>query len=226
MTYSLEHLLNVQSPTIKKLPGFRKIEGLLFASPKLLRVRLNKRAYRLLNEPRLKICFLTNFYATYRVPKSEFFSLFLSLKWAQVQKKADNRLARAAYIDSHVAAFPRDFLSFFTVLCSFDSALYPRTKKRVNEMSAFTLEQWLEWFSGSLAELMKKHQVLQKIGVETLLACMLLECLPDFRTGKVPPTGVIKQQFRILSKKYHPDSGGDTRRFLLVKKAYEELRGS
>lgn len=223
MTYSLEHLLNVQSPTIKKHPDFLKIERLLFASPVLRCVRLNPRAYRLLHEPRLKVCFLPNFYATYRVPKSEFFSLFLSIKWAQVQKKADNRSARAEYIVAQVAAFPRDFLILFTVLCTFDKALYPRTKKRVNEMATFTVAQWLSWFTVTGTGLMNTHRVLEKIGIDTLLACMLLECLPDFRSGKLPSKSVVKSQFRKLCKEHHPDSGGDNTRFLLVKKAYEEL---
>ncbi len=228
MTYSLEKLLKVQSPTFKKHPDFLSIARLLATSPALTRVRLNQRAYRLLNEPRLELRYLVNFYTTYRVPKSDFFTIFLSIKWEHVQKRSDKRSARDGYIASRVAAFPRDFLALFTFLVTLENGLYPRTKKRVNELSAYTLTQWLSYFTSTIKGLMKKQRVLEKIGIETLLACMLLECLPDFSSGKLPQKAIIKKQYRKLSKEYHPDLcssyvDGDKDRFLLVKKAYDDL---
>ncbi|HKL86231.1 MAG TPA: J domain-containing protein [Treponemataceae bacterium] len=223
MTYSLEHLMKVQSPGIKKHPDFLKIKRIFRESTALKCVQLNGRAYRLLNEPRLELQYLENFYRTYRVPKSEFFTLFLSMKWGQIQKRASNRSARKTYIALQVESFPRDFLSLFNYLITLDGKLYPHTKKRINEMSAFTIAQWLSWFTSTLSTLMKKHRVLEKIGTEKVLACMLLESLPDFHSGKMPSKTQLKSQFRKLSKEHHPDTGGEGRRFLLIKKAYEEL---
>lgn len=224
MTYSLEHLLKVQGFGFKKHEDFLQLEQLLVESPALCKVRLNGRAYRLLNEPRLELRYLSNFYTTYRVPKSEFFTLFLAIKWGQIQKRVDNRSAREAYIEAQVNSFPRDFLALFNYLVTLDGKLYPHTKKRVNEMSAFTIAQWLSWFTLTLGDLNVKHSIIKKIGIEKLLACMLLESLPNFHSGKLPSKTQLKSQFRKLSKEHHPDSGGDNSRFLLLKKAYEELR--
>lgn len=35
---------------------------------------------------------------------------------------------------------------------------------------------------------------------------------------------VLKKQFNQLAKKYHPDKGGDSERFVDIKQAYEELK--
>lgn len=47
--------------------------------------------------------------------------------------------------------------------------------------------------------------------------------LEDFKSSDITPELILKQ-YRLLSKEYHPDLGGDEELFKLLNEAYEELK--
>jgi hypothetical protein len=232
----LARLLEAQGGGIRKDPDFPKLAGFLRDSSALQRVRLNRRAYVLLNEPRLKIRYLANFYATYRLPQSPFFPLLLSIKWAHREKLSVAREERAKRIDEIMATYPRDILGLMRYLAEaersrhpdcpiWEKRLRPRTKKGAREMAAFELAEWLPLLEGYIETLRASYRRLVLADTDRLFAYAFLECLPDPATGKLPTKAAVKAQFRKLSKTRHPDLGGDPRRFLLIKTARDLLLG-
>ncbi len=226
--------MEAQGTAIRRHPEFPRLAGFLRDSAALRRLRLERIAYALLDEPRLEPRNLANFYDTYRVPKSPFFPLFLSIKWDQREKKAAAREERAKYISAVAATYPRDMLGLMRYLAEaersrnpmtpvFMKSLYPATKKRARELAAFTMAEWLPFIAGYVEALRNGYRRLDLIDTESLIACALLECLPDPTTGRLPTRAAIKAQFRKLSMAYHPDRGGDASRFLLVKKSSDLL---
>ncbi|TFG82513.1 MAG: hypothetical protein E4H20_07535, partial [Spirochaetales bacterium] len=65
----LSELLYIQPASIRKSERFAELVAMLNESTALRRVRLEVRAWKLLDEPRLRIENLVNFCHTYRVPQ-------------------------------------------------------------------------------------------------------------------------------------------------------------
>lgn len=230
----LAHLLLAQGGGIRKHPDFARLESLLRRSPTLGRLRLSRVGYRLLNEPRLKIENLENFYSTYRVPRSAFFPLFLSIKWAHRRDLAAARERRAGDIAAIMELWPREVIGLARYLKEAERRanpgtpfwrreLCPHSKKRATELLGFALSDWIPYLADYIDRLRRSYRTLALADTDRLLACAFLDCLPDPATGRLPSKATVKAQYRKISKACHPDLGGDPRHFLIVTKSKDLL---
>lgn len=234
--FSLARLLSKQAGPFKKLPEFARLVAILRDSHALARVRLNRRAFRLLDEPRLELRHLPDFRATYRLPDSPFFRVFLEMKWDRSKASAARRASLRERVDAIMETSPsyaRGMLKYLAGTertCSLKAALfvkrlYPRTMKRAREMAAFPLARWTAAFRAHIRLLRGSYRTIVLPDDGFLMAAMVLECLPDPKTGKAKTTAEIKASFRRVSKECHPDLGGDPARFRLLVKARDALLG-
>lgn len=232
--YSLAALLAAQPEAIRKHADFPRLERLLRGSGPLRRATLPRVAYVLLDEPRLKPCFLGDFLATYRLPESPFFALFLAIKWERRAKLEAARAARQGEIRATATRFPSEIRGFFEYLEAAERArnpgvpvwkkkLFPLSKKRAREMARFSLAEWLSMLAEYIEILRKSYRRIALPDTDSLLACLLLECYPDPVSGRLPTQAALKAQFRKLSKIHHPDAGGDPKRFRLLLRARDRL---
>lgn len=203
-------------------------------SPALKRVRLPRVAYALLNEPRLEIRDVGDFRSTYRLPESPFLGIFLRIKWERRAELAEMRARREAEIRSIMNGCPDEVLSFIRYaeeaercrnegLPVWKKLLFPATKKRARQMAKFSWAEWLEFFIDYIGALRGSYRRIPLPDTEALIAGMVLGCMPEPETGRLPAARVIKARYRILSKIHHPDAGGKEERFLLLKKARDYL---
>jgi hypothetical protein len=232
--YSLARLLSAQGGAMRRHEGFPRLVSLLGGSLKLQRLSLSRTAYALLNGPRLELRNLGNFYATYRVPESPFFPLFLAMKWGQQRKRAAAKEEREKYISSVMASYPAEALALIGYAAAAERSrnpdcpvwkekLRPRTKKRARELAALGLDEWLRLLAAYFDELKGAYRRIDLPETEALIACALLGCLPDPESGRLPTRSALAAAFRTASKTSHPDLGGDARRFRLVAEARELL---
>jgi hypothetical protein len=213
--------------------AFPKLVASITESAALARVRLEPRAYRLLNTARLEDRHLANFYATYHVPPSPFFPLFLAVKRECAEKLAAGREARGRRILAIMETYPDDVLGLVKYLAKVERErnadfpvwkknLFPRTMKRARELQAFDLKLWLSFLSQYMETLRARYRRLTLPDTPTLFACMLLRCLPDAATGLFPGITTIERSYRALVAAYGGDSV-ERRRLPLLAAAREVL---
>lgn len=219
------------------------------SSKRLQRVRLPSRAYRLLNEGRLKPEHLHHFYRTYRLPTNPFFPLFLSLKQEYLRTQAEKQRARSAFIRAHVRALPEQELAMLRYLGHLErilnqagecplwqAELYPSTKKRARELGSLTPSGWLALFGKHLGALVARYRAMREETVNRVLALYLLGLLPEPPGADgapalrlppaLPPSRSVNGAYRRLSMEHHPDRGGDSTRFMRAKWARDLLLNS
>jgi hypothetical protein len=230
-------LLEAQPARLKRLPEYRELLTLLNADPRLGRARLSPLALDLLNKPRLKPEFLGNFFKTYRLPKHDFFKVFLRLRWEYAHSLAAARLDRAARLEGIMAGYPpeaRAFIAFFKGLERgrdprrfwADLDPVPRTLTRARELAALSPEAWTRYCLGAIDSLRARRPSLPLFPNAELAALAILGCLPDPRSLRAPTAQRIKAAFRARSKEAHPDLGGDAAAFKRLKRARDFLLGS
>lgn len=230
----LSELLYIQPASIRKSERFAELVAMLNESTALRRVRLEVRAWKLLDEPRLRIENLVNFCHTYRVPQHPFFAAFLGCKWSWRKAKADREEARRRFITDmmeSVAATPKAMITWLADFEAVSDRSIPlwrerfqvRTKKRASELARLDPSAWMALFAIHLDELAKRYPGSRLLAVSTLLDLMMLESLPDPRTLKAPPRDALRSSWRRLSRLHHPDAGGDGVYFRLVDQARKRL---
>jgi hypothetical protein len=235
--YSLSRLLGAQGPGIKADPRFPGLESTLRASPRLGAVRMIRRAYALLDEGRLAFGHLPDFFDTYRIPPDPFFRLFLTIKRDRRDRLDALRRDRDRRIADIAAAFPQGPRLLIGHLAAVErlrdpeaprwrAELRPGSLARARQMAAFGLPEWIAFFAAYIEELRGAYRRIPLLDAETLIACLILETMPDPATGRLPSRAALGTQFRRLSKACHPDLGGDGRRFLVLAKARDELFGA
>ena len=234
--YSLTQLLAKQPKSLTKQKEYRKLLAHYRASPRLGRVRIGRRCYRLLDEARIAPEHLDNFYRTYRLPKDPFFPLFFSLKGAYLSRRAELRQLKEAWILEQFRSLQPRLLQFLLLLGKNEKAhnlagrtpvwervIYPKTKKQVREYHRYSTPQWIALFEEFERELKLRYRTVPSAEYDRLFALFLLECLPpDGTYGKSDPQ-TVRRQYRRLSKLHHPDSGGDADFFLRLKEARDFL---
>jgi hypothetical protein len=188
----------------------------------------------LLNEPRLEIRNVDDFRSTYRLPEGPFLEIFLRIKWERRAELAERRARRETEIRSIMNGCPGEVLSFIRYAeeaerCRNESLpvwkkrLLPATKKRARQMAKFSWSEWLEFLIDYIGVLRQSYRRIPLPETEALMAGIVLGCMPEPETGRLPAARVIKARYRILSKIHHPDAGGNEERFLLLKKARDYL---
>lgn len=218
-------------------------------SPALKKVRFNRRCYSLLLHAKIDPENLRFFYRTYRLPKDPFFPLYFAVKRDYLEQKNQRKQKKQAYIASRIRSLSPQVLEFIKFLALLEqnyhyenkypvwsSCLFPKTKKLADEYHRYTYKKWSAFFSEYLPKLAGRYRDFSAKTADIVLACFHLNCLPDLpkpikKRSTVPggisppPKALLQKSYRRLSKRYHPDSGGDQEIFLHIKAARDTLIG-
>ena len=236
--YSLDYLLDKQPKSLRKHHLYEAMMHCYRESPALRRVRMSRRCYSLLQHARIAPENLHHFYRTYRLPRNEFFALFLRIRREYLAERARKQARRREEIRGIVRTLPEPVLAFFKYLGYLEdhynyagvhplwqSKLFPSSKKTARTYTEYTPLQWIELFRRHLVSLEHRYRRFDEATGQRLLACYILECVPQ----RVPPTwphrSQVNRNYRRLSLRHHPDRGGDPRMFIQLKRARDTLSG-
>lgn len=233
--YSIPYLLSKQPKWIRKHPYYSAMIRSLRISPSLTALRFNGQCCRLLQNAGITPENLSRFCRTYRLPRDQFFPLFLRIRKDYLNHRQSLKQAKEHYIRAKMEELPGDvrrFLEFFRDMESrvnaegkhpvWDREIFPSTKKRVHQYLSQNRSQWTGTFGGYFAALTCRYRRISEKTADRLLACFILNCLPAHTTAPVsggymigyPDRKKIMEQFRILSMEYHPDRGGQPELFI------------
>lgn len=234
--YSLEYLLSRQPRSLRAHNDYSQLVTYLRNAPSLRQLRIPRRCYTLLNQARVSPENLEHFYRTYRLPKHPFFPLLLRIKRDYLASRAQIHEARRRYIREHMRALPEPVIGFIRYLGYFEHEhngagyhpvwkehLFPSTKKRVHELEKLTPKEWVDVFRRHLELLEQRYRSCRERDTERLLACYVLECLPERCPPVWPGNALVRKQYRALSLRHHPDRGGDPQMFVELKDALDLL---
>ncbi len=207
-------------------------------SPVLNRVRMSRRCYSLLQHARITPSNLHHFYRTYRLPKNEFFPLFLTIRREYLAERERKQAKRREDIRRIVRTLPEHVLGFIKYLGYLEnhynyaglhplwqSKLFPASKKAARKYTEYTQLQWIELFRRHLLSLERRYRRFDEVTGKRLLACFVLECTPQSVPPIWPKRSQVTRSYRRLSLLHHPDRGGDSRLFIQLKRARDTLIG-
>lgn len=237
--YSLEYLLAKQPKTLRKHPYFKVMMDYYRLSSRLQELRISRRCYSLLNRATVDPQNLKYFYRTYRLPRDPFFPLFFLIKRDYQRKQHQRREERETYIAAKVRSLPEGVLHYVKFLAAYEqqlhrrnqypvwtSTLFPKTKKRADEYTNYSILEWIVLFTEYFRRIEERYPAHTALLSDRLLACFILECLPEQTPPFLPPLSRVNSNYRRLSKIYHPDRGGNPEFFLQLEWAREVLRSS
>jgi len=210
------------------------------ASEALQALRFSRRCYSLLHHAGVPPENLQHFYRTYRLPKDPFFPLFFTIKRDYLDAQERKREERRQYILSGMRELPGPVLTFVKYLGYLEEHynrsgrhpvwqehLFPGSKKRLHEYQSYSELAWLRSFRRHLGRLGERYPGLHREFTDRILACYLLECIPAELPPRLPPAwpgpATVQAQYRRLSKRHHPDRGGDGALFVELKRARDRL---
>jgi len=233
--FTLASLLDTQPAGLIKDPRYRLLWDHFMASEKLQKLRISRRCYTLLNQARVKPQNLPVFYRTYRLPRDSFFPLFLAVKskWLtdrQIWKEKRNQTIGIALKD-----LPGRRKEEMKILADLEKNLHPgkqtpvwnrsilpRTIKRTREMADYSELDWQNLYSLFLSRLADRYRYFSSEKALKCEAMLILGFNPE-EMGHELPEKSVNEQFRNLSKKYHPDRGGNAEVFRRLKTARDFL---
>jgi hypothetical protein len=234
---TLAALLDAQPKGLVRNPKHRLLWDQFMASDRLKCLRISRRCYRLLNEASVPPENLKNFYQTYRLPEDPFFPLFLAVKsewfaerilWQEQREKVIMTMMRrlpdhrrramrilAEYERKHHPASDHPI---------FENQLFPTTKKRAAIYAALDENGWYHVWREHLLRLSWRYRdippLFDRDGRPTysarILSVLVLRC------HRIDRKEIIAN-FRVLSKQFHPDRGGDAISFRRLKEARDLL---
>ncbi|MFW5995096.1 MAG: hypothetical protein ACOCRN_03210 [Spirochaetia bacterium] len=234
--YSLEYLLSRQPKGLRKHNDYPQLIAYLRNTPSLRKLGIPRRCYSLLHNARVTPENLEHFYRTYRLPRHPFFPLLLRIKRDYLAERVRIRQARRLYIREHMRALPEPVIGFIRYLGHFENEhngagyhplwqehLFPSTKKRVHALEKLTQKEWVDVFRAHLALLEQRYRTCRERDTERLLACYVLEYIPEQCPPVWPDKASARKRYRALSLRHHPDRGGDPAMFVELKDALEVL---
>ena len=240
--YSIAYLLKRQTAGFKKHPRYPELIYRFSVSPVIKRLRITSRCYRILNNAMIPEKNLPSFYRTYRLPKDPFFSIFIAIKSEVLEKKRSRKKAKEDWIKNEMKNVPDYLRTSMGELREFEMKLnragkcpewektfIPATKKRVCEMKRGDIDDWTEVFDAFLERIKDRYgrsiptRVNGVSGGKILLSLIVLGFPFSIAGMNIPAKNTINERYRRLSKKFHPDLGGDERHFVVLKQARDIL---
>ena len=234
---TLASLLDAQPKGLTRYPAHRLLWDQFMASDRLKKLRISPRCYRLLNEARIPPENLKDFYRTYRLPEDPFFPLFLAVKAEWLEDREKRQEERQKAIMDIMRGLPEHRRRALRLLAEYerkhhiagdnplwDNQLFPKTMKRAREFMRFGEREWYETWRVHLIRLSWKYRNIPPLadaeGNPTysarVLSALVLRCRRVDRRE-------VSENFRALSKEFHPDKGGDAESFRRIKAARDIL---
>jgi hypothetical protein len=229
--YTILQLLKRQLKTFKKQEEFPTIVALYNSSTSLKKLKFSRKCYTYLHKADISPEHLSDFYARFDLPKHPFFPMFFKLKKEFAGHKKTSRSKKDEYILKKMNCIGNDVKTFIRYLAKYEKNLnkrkrcpewiktvYPKTKKQADRISRYSKLQWTELFNNYLSGLRKRYVKNDGQYGEKIVSLFILE-LPI----KKHSADEIKKQYRLLSKKHHPDVGGDAAYFNILQHARDVL---
>ena len=233
--YTINLLLTKQPKALTRDKTYDLMISYFRSSPVLQSVKFNKRCYSLLNEAVIKPEHLNNFYRTYRLPRTPFFPLFFMIKRNYLLNRELKKREKQEYIIDRMNNLPPYVVKFLKLVKDleqeynrankspvFKSHIMAKTKKKADAYYRYNHGDWILFFNNYFELLLKEYERLLLVKIEQLSACLILMCIPE-HFFEFPNESLVKKHYRSFSKKYHPDTGGDSLMFLEIKKARDFL---
>ena len=234
--YSLAYLLSRQPKTLTKHRQYPLLMSYFYASARLQDLRISRQCYTVLNQGKVHPDHLNHFYLTHGLPKEPFFPLFLKIKRDYERERERKQEERHEYLLESMRRLPEGTRAFIKYLGYLEAHyhsrgryplwqqhIFPATKKQAQEYHTYTQLQWMELFRDHLLRLQSRYPGMSSLVVERLIACFLLEWVPEELPPRWPPATEITARYRRLSLRHHPDLGGDPRVFVYLKGARDVL---
>lgn len=233
--YTLASLLDAQPKGLVRNPYHRLLWDHFMTSEKLQRLRISRRCYSLLNKASVLPENLKSFYRTYRLPEDPFFPLFLSVKKNWLEQRRIWQEERRQAITVIMAGISGERRQNLELMCQleekhhsagkhpvWDRFIIPKTKKRAGELTRLEEIQWQDLANHYLNNLSEHYRSLsteEALKVEAKLI-MGFNQMP---VNMYPERQLVQERFRKLSKRYHPDGGGESTLFRRLKTARDIL---
>ncbi len=235
-THSLAYLLSRQPKTLEKHRYYPLLMSYFAGSPRLRELRISRRCYGILNQGTIHPDHLNHFFLTYRLPKEPFFPLFFQIKRDYQRERERKQEERHEYILESMRRLPEGTLAFIKYLGYLEAHyhsrnryplwqryIFPTTKKKAREYHAYSSLQWMGLFRNHLRRLHDRYPQMNDTFMERLVACFLLEWVPEDLPPRWPPATEITARYRRLSLRHHPDHGGDPQVFIHLQGARDVL---
>ena len=92
--------------------------------------------------------------------------------------------------------------------------LYPKSKKEADKLLKFTRTEWTKLFFKYVEKLKEHYKYMDGKYADKIIGLFILKL-----SIKKHSIETIKSQYRLLSKIYHPDAGGNSYEFNILQKA-------
>ena len=224
-------LLRKQPKKIKKDSLFVQIVNIYNSSNELKKLKISNYCFSLLNNARILAENLNAFYKRFNIPKNLFFPLFLKLKREYKIKQKNIKNEREKYIYERMLSLSfktKEIIRFLNLLEKklnkfrktpiWNKMIYPKTKKRVSQYLKFNNIDWAVLFNNFLEELKERYKFKIEPDIKKMIHLFVLEIYDNKYNEEL-----IIKNFRILSKKYHPDTGGNSKYFNMLKESKDNL---
>lgn len=232
---SLNRLLSRQPKTIRKHSHYELMISHYRASEKLQSLRINRQCYRLLDKAIISPENLGNLYKTYRVPQDPFFPLFIKIKKDYLTDRLKKVEEKEKYILAQMKKLPwekRRVLRFLAELeesispagarHTWEKEIYPTSKKRAFELLTISDSEWNGIIDCFFESLSLAYPVFSK-RKEQVSASLFLQIIPSLNPKDTPSKETVNKMYRKLSRKYHPDSGGESTLFIRLQNSRDLL---
>jgi hypothetical protein len=232
---SLNRLLSRQPKTIRKHPHYELMISHYLASEKLQALRINRQCYRLLDKAVITVENLPNLYRTYRVPQDPFFPLFIKIKKDYLTQRLKKAEEKEKYILAQMKKLPREKRKVLRFLAELEESIspggrrqiwereiYPGSRKRALEMLQISETEWSGLVDGFFESLSLKYPVISS-RQEQLSASLFLQIIPSLNPLTFPSKETVNKSYRKLSRRYHPDSGGESSLFIRLQNSRDIL---
>jgi hypothetical protein len=226
--YSINYLLSKQPLGFKKHKDFHLLISYFESSDILKCIRIPQKAFTILNKLRVSSDKLNYFYKVFRIPKNSFFPVFLKIKSDYLKNKLKVKTEKLNYIKKIMNILNEDVIVYLKYFITYEKAIninrrtpvwnkffLPKSKKKADEFFKYNKHQWINIFFDFIDTLNNYYNWIDKVYGRKLVALFIMELNIEKHSQDK-----LKSQFRLLSKKFHPDAGGDAKSFneLLIAK--------
>lgn len=235
-SYSISQLLNRQPKSLLKHEKYNTMISLYKKTVKLQNLKLAPKCFRILNKAAVSPEKIDAFYKYFDLPDSPFFKLFIIIKKDHINKQNNLRQKREKQISKDWDKLPKQVLLMFTEIHTQESnwnsnsespwfykEIWPHTLKKIEKYSSMSKTEWIEFFIDISNRLSSYYSKSSNI-IGNLIPLFILNLLSENSTS--PTIEQTKKAYRYLSKKHHPDRGGDVSDFRKLKWARDQLLDS
>ncbi|HOV15212.1 MAG TPA: hypothetical protein PK771_13065 [Spirochaetota bacterium] len=228
---SILTLLKKQPKSLRKRVEYVRLVDIYNGSDYLKKLKISNRAFTLLNKGQVNLDNISKFYQIFKLEKHIFFINFISLRNSYLTKKKSNKTEREKYIYEKMLTLPKHTKDMIRYLASIEKKIakknkttlwrklfYPTTKRKVERVLKYNNLDWTILFFEFIDEIIKKYQTTKLNNVLKKISLYAHEIYEEKTTFEI-----INKQFRILLKKYHPDTGGTNQYFIILKKCKDIL---